>query len=49
MELMIAITLGLFLSAAVIQVFLATNSSSKVQDSLAQVQENARFAMRFLG
>lgn len=48
-ELMIAITLGLFLSAAVIQVFLATNSSSKVQDSLAQIQENARFAMRFLG
>lgn len=48
-ELMIAITLGLFLSAAVIQVFLATNASSKVQDSLAQIQENARFAMRFLG
>jgi len=48
-ELMIAITLGLFLSAAVIQVFLATNASAKVQDSLAQIQENARFAMRFLG
>jgi type IV pilus assembly protein PilW len=48
-ELMISITLGLFLSTAVIQVFLATNTSSKVQDSLAQVQENARFAMRFLG
>jgi type IV pilus assembly protein PilW len=46
---MIAITLGLFLSAAVIQVFLATNASAKVQDSLAQIQENARFAMRFLG
>jgi type IV pilus assembly protein PilW len=48
-ELMISITLGLFLSTAVIQVFLATNTSSRVQDSLAQVQENARFAMRFLG
>lgn len=48
-ELMIAITLGLLLSAAVIQVFLASNSSSKLQESLAQVQENARFAMRFLG
>ncbi|WP_269619505.1 PilW family protein [Zhongshania sp. BJYM1] len=48
-ELMISVTLGLFLSTAVIQVFLATNSSSKVQDSLAQIQENARFAMRFIG
>jgi type IV pilus assembly protein PilW len=36
-------------STAVIQVFLATNTSSRVQDSLAQVQENARFAMRFVG
>ncbi|AKH68972.1 hypothetical protein IMCC21906_01294 [Spongiibacter sp. IMCC21906] len=48
-ELMIAITLGLFLSAAVIQVFVASNSSSRLQDSLAMVQENARFAMRLLG
>jgi type IV pilus assembly protein PilW len=48
-ELMIAITLGLFLSAAVIQVFVATNSSSRLQDSLAMVQESARFAMRLLG
>lgn len=47
-ELMIAITLGILLSTAVIQVFLATSSSSKVQDSMAQIQENARFAMRFL-
>jgi len=47
-ELMIAITLGILLSSAVIQVFLATNSSSKVQDSLAEIQENARFTMRIL-
>lgn len=45
-ELMISITLGLVLSTAVIQVFVASNSSSLVQQSLAQVQENARFAMR---
>jgi type IV pilus assembly protein PilW len=47
-ELMISITLGILLSTAVIQVFLATNSSSKVQDSIAVIQENARFAMRLL-
>ena len=47
-ELMISITLGILLSTAVIQVFLATNSSSKIQDSMAVIQENARFAMRFL-
>ncbi|MBU0537563.1 MAG: prepilin-type N-terminal cleavage/methylation domain-containing protein, partial [Gammaproteobacteria bacterium] len=48
-ELMISITLGLVLSTAVIQVFVASNSSSTLQQSLAQVQENARFAMRMLG
>lgn len=45
-ELMISITLGLVLSTAVIQVFVASNTSSLVQESLAQIQENARFAMR---
>src|SRR5690554_3818347 len=48
-ELTIAITLGLLLSTAAIQVLLATNSTSRLQQSLAQVQENARSAMRFLG
>ncbi|AMO69389.1 type IV pilus assembly protein PilW [gamma proteobacterium BDW918] len=47
-ELMIAVTLGILLSTAVIQVFLATSTSSKMLDSMAQIQENARFAMRFL-
>ncbi len=48
-ELMIAITLGLALSAAVIQVFVASRASNRVQDSLSMIQENARFAMAFLG
>ncbi|MDF1691175.1 MAG: PilW family protein [Zhongshania sp.] len=47
-ELMIAVTLGILLSTAVVQVFLATSSSSRMLDSMAQIQENARFAMRFL-
>lgn len=48
-ELMISITLGLLLSAAVIQVYLASSTTSRVQDSLAQIQENARFALSFMG
>lgn len=47
-ELMISVTLGLLLSAAVIQVFLASSTSSQIQDSLAQVQETGRFAMHFI-
>lgn len=48
-ELMIAITLGLILSTAVIQVFLASRSSYQLQESLSMIQENARFAMHFMG
>ncbi|WP_372865579.1 PilW family protein [Spongiibacter sp.] len=48
-ELMIAMLLGLALSAAVIQVFVATRTTNRVQDSLSMIQENARFAMHFLG
>ncbi len=48
-ELMIAITLGLVLSAAVIQVFLASRSSYRVQESLSLIQESARFAMDYIG
>lgn len=46
---MISITLGLVLSTVVIQVFLASKHSAQMQNSLGRVQENARFAMRFLG
>lgn len=48
-ELMIAITLGLVLSAAIIQVFLASRASYQVQESLSMIQENARFGMHFMG
>lgn len=48
-ELMIAITLGLVLSAVVIQVFMASRSSYRVQESLSLIQESARFAMSYLG
>lgn len=48
-ELMISVTLGLLLSAAVTQVLLASRASDNVQDSLSQIQESARFAMRYMG
>lgn len=48
-ELMIAITLGLILSTAIIQVFLASRTTYQVQESLSMIQENARFGMHFMG
>lgn len=48
-ELMISITLGLLLSAALIQVFVATRSSYRVQEALAQIQASSRYAMHFMG
>ncbi|WP_372782924.1 PilW family protein [Litorivivens sp.] len=48
-ELMIAITLGLVLSAALVQVFVATRSSYRVQEALAQIQASSRYAMHFMG
>ncbi|WP_374972679.1 PilW family protein [Spongiibacter marinus] len=48
-ELMIAITLGLILSTAIIQVFLASRTSYQLQESLSMIQENARFGMHFMG
>ena len=47
-ELMIAITLGLILSTAIIQVFLASRTSYQLQESLSMIQENARFGMHFM-
>ena len=48
-ELMVSITLGLLLSAAVLQTFLAANTSYRIQDSLSQIQESSRYAIHFLG
>ncbi|MDF1692178.1 MAG: PilW family protein [Zhongshania sp.] len=47
-ELMIAMTLGLSLSAAVIQVTLASQRSQRVLEALARLQESGRFAVSFL-
>ncbi|PHS30717.1 MAG: hypothetical protein COA95_08410 [Methylophaga sp.] len=47
-EIMIALTLGLFLMAGVVQVFLGTKQTNRMQENLSRMQENARFAMYFL-
>ncbi len=47
-ELMVAIVMGLVLLAGVATVFVANKQTYRVQDALARVQENARFAMTFL-
>ncbi len=47
-ELMVAITLGLLLTVAVIQVFLSSRGVFRMQDAQSRLQENARFAMDYL-
>ncbi|HSX60400.1 MAG TPA: PilW family protein [Tahibacter sp.] len=43
-ELMVAMTLGLLVSAGIVALFMATNQSNRTQSYLARVQENGRFA-----
>lgn len=47
-ELMVAIGLSMVLSLGVIQIFSSSKQTSRVQDSLARLQENARFALDLL-
>ncbi|MFZ0468957.1 MAG: PilW family protein [Thiogranum sp.] len=43
-ELMVAMTISLFLLAGVVQIFLGSKQSYRVNDGLSRLQENARFA-----
>lgn len=47
-ELMVALTIGLIILAAVSSLFVNSKQTYTTQDSLARLQENARFAMQFL-
>ena len=47
-ELMVAITVALIVTAAVVAVFVSSKKAYVVQDKLARVQENGRFAMYYL-
>jgi type IV pilus assembly protein PilW len=47
-ELMVAITLGLLLTAGMIQLFSSSRLTFQTSDALARVQENGRFAMELI-
>lgn len=47
-ELMIAMTIGLIILAAVSTLFVSSKQTYTTQDQLARLQENARFAMQFI-
>lgn len=47
-ELMVALTIGLFLTSVVLLIFLGNKQSYNVQDQSARIQENGRYAMEAL-
>ena len=47
-ELMVAMTLGLLLTSAVLQIFINAKRTYELQQELSRIQENGRFAMEFL-
>lgn len=47
-ELMVALSIGLFLSIGIVQLFSGNKSSYRMQTAMSRVQENGRFALDFL-
>lgn len=47
-EIMVALMLGAFLLAGVMQIFLSSKQTYRMQENLSRMQENGRFAMEFL-
>lgn len=47
-ELLVALALGLIISAAVMQVFLTSRSTYRMQEAMSRVQENGRFAVGYM-
>lgn len=47
-EIMIALTISLILMAGVIQIFISSKSTYRMQDESARIQENGRFAAEFM-
>lgn len=47
-ELMIAMLLGAFLMGGIIQIFLGSRQTYRMQENLSRLQENGRFAMDFI-
>ena len=47
-ELMIAMLLGLFLLGGLLQIFISSKQTNRMQEGLSRLQENGRFAMDFM-
>ncbi len=47
-EIMIALLIGIFLIAGVIEIFIGSKQSYRMLDNLSRMQENGRFAMDFI-
>ncbi len=47
-ELMVAMLIGLIILAAVVQIFVGSNATYRLDEGLARVQEGARFSMDYL-
>ena len=48
-EIMVAVAISLFLLAGILQVMSSNKQTSRYQEAVARIQENARFALMFLG
>ncbi len=47
-EILIAMVLGIFLIGGIIQIFIGSQQSYRMQENLSRMQENGRFAMEFI-
>jgi len=47
-ELMIAMLLGVFLIGGILQIFISTKQSYRMQENLSRLQENGRYAIDFI-
>ena len=47
-EIMVAVTLSLILTAGLVQVYTGNKQTYRIQESLSRVQENGRFALDFI-
>lgn len=48
-EIMVALVISLFLLAGLLQLFIGTRQSARIQENLSRVQENGRYAINYLG
>lgn len=48
LEILIAMSIGLFLLAGVTQIFIGSKQTYRLQEAMSRVQENSRFAMDFI-